>query len=252
MSELAIPEDSLVAYSVVLNHQLNQVHSINSRAASGELCGDDLLEAVQSMSQKLDEWNGALPQQMHNTAENMEYWSKRGLSTSFIHLHIDHNYFNQLLFYQFLHGSTNQASPTSKCHLFAQKCQHHALELSKTIQLASTTPDTKPLYSLGGHVLTITSTVLLYMFLFSEKEAEKQNARYFLERNFELLTSLRDYWPCLDVSFSRFETFHRICMQSRDDAQFRLDRWMLKFIHEFAEPVKERVDEQQFRDILGS
>ncbi|KAJ5833385.1 hypothetical protein N7474_001696 [Penicillium riverlandense] len=240
MSELSVPAESLMAYSVLLNQRLARIDEVNSHAVSGDLYGQDLLEAVSDISMDLEAWKCALPEHMQNIAGNMEYWTQQGLSTAFVLLHIDFNHFNQLLFYQFLHGSAQRASPFSRTHQYAQKCRHHATELSNLIHLASVTPRAQPLYSLGGHVLAIASTALLHTFLFADNEVEQQSARRLLERNFEFLTTLREYWPCLDVTFSRFEAFHNACMHCRDDSHFRMDQWMLKFMHEFAKPISER------------
>jgi hypothetical protein len=188
----------------------------------------------------LEKWELALPEHMKNTAGNLAHWTKKGLSTAFVLLHIDFNHFNQLLFYQFLHGSADFATTSSTTYQYAQKCRHHATELCNLIHLSSVTPGAQPLYSIGGHILTIASTALLHIFLFANDEVERQSTRQLLERNFEFLTKLKEYWPCLDVSFSRFEAFHTACMHCRDDSHFRMDRWMLKFILEFAVPINER------------
>jgi hypothetical protein len=98
------------------------------------------------------------------------------------------------------------------------------------------------LFSLVGHILTIASTAQLHILLFSSDAAETKNARRLLERNFELLSLLKTYWPCVDASVSRFEAFHTACLRCQDDSHFQMDQWMLKFILEFAAPVNERND----------
>lgn len=229
-----------MAYSVLLNQYLGKIDKVNSDAVSGELQGEALLEAVRDISLELEGWMCSLPERMHNTPGNLTYWAKRGLSTNFVHLHIDFNHFNQLLLYQFLHGNADPVSPSLTTYQYAQKCRRHSTELCNLIHLASDTPGAQPLHSLGGHVLTIASTALLHILLFGDDESEQQSARRLLERNFEFLTTLSTYWPCLDISFSRFEAFHNACMRCRDDSHFRMDQWMLKFMLEFAEPVNER------------
>lgn len=248
MPELFVPSDSLMAYSVLLNQRLERIDEINTRAVSGDLYGEELLDAVRAISLDLEKWELALPEHMKNTARNLTHWTRKGLSSPFVLLHIDFNHFNQLLFYQFLHGSADFASTSSTIYQHAQKCRQHATELSNLIHLCSVTPGAQPLYSIGGHILTIASTALLHTFLFTNDDVERQSTRQLLERNFEFLTKLKKYWPCLDISFSRFEAFHTACMHCRDDSHFRMDQWMLKFLLEFAVPINGRqyhaIDEQ--------
>ncbi len=90
-----------------------------------------------------------------------------------------------------------------------------------------------------GHVLTIASTVQLHILLFSSDEEQTQAARGRLEKNFELLTCLQRRWPALDISFARFREFHRAC-QNYKETSFRMDKWLLRFLFEFAKPVGEK------------
>lgn len=230
------PLDSLIAHSVTVNLIFSQVDDTNSRAVSGELQGTQLIQAVELVSQDLDRWASNLPARMRNTPENFAYWTREGFGNIFAVLHMNYYHLCQLLFYQFLHGSADPHL-TSQC---VKKCRRYATHVCDLIHLASETPGAELLNSIVGHVLTIASTVQLHIFLFSGDEAEIQNARRLLERNFQFLTRLKLYWPCIDISFSRFEAFHQACSRSQDDSQFRMDRWMLKFMLEFATPLTER------------
>ena len=103
-------------------------------------------------------------------------------------------------------------------------------------------PGCEVYYTMVGHVLVIASTVQLHILLFSSDEAQIKSARWRLERNFEILTKLQTFWPTLDVCFSRFSEFHKACIKSKETS-FRLDRWMLQFLFEFAKPMGEKTDE---------
>lgn len=95
-----------------------------------------------------------------------------------------------------------------------------------------------------GHVLVIASTVQLFILLFSPDPAETTSARERLEKNFEILTTLQMYWSTLDVCFTRFREFHQACLdEKKSEKSFRMDRWMLQFLFEFAKPVTEREGE---------
>lgn len=69
-------------------------------------------------------------------------------------------------------------------------------------------------------------------------------ARSRLERNFEMLLHLRPFWSTLDGAMMRLRAFHDTCRKSMDTS-FVLDRWMLKFLVEFAKPMVEKGIEEQ-------
>jgi len=115
-------------------------------------------------------------------------------------------------------------------------------------------------HPLAGHMLVVASTVHTYTLLFSGDEAEIVRARARLERSFGVVSRLRAYWPSLAASFSRLAAVHAACLgPSRipgssggahggggsdgngdggdGKGAFRLDRWMLRFLVDFAKPV---------------
>ena len=252
MAALYIPDDSLLAHSVALNQMFTQIDNLNSQAVSGGLNQAELTQEVERISLEMGVWVSELPERMRNTPENLAYWTTHGSGNIFVLLHMQYHHFSQLLFYQFLHGSGDETCHSSANYRYAQECRQHATSLCNLIHLARDTPATEPLFSLVGHVLTIASTAQLHILLFGSDAAEVENARRLLERNFELLTLLRTYWPCVEASFSRFEAFHTACLRCQDDSQFQMDRWMLKFMLEFAAPVNERKDDEGSEDFLDS
>ena len=245
-----VPNDSLLAHSVALNPSLFQIDQLNSQAVAGALQGKELIQEVERISLELGAWVSKLPDAMRNTPENLTYWTSQGSGNIFVLLHIQYHHFSQLLFYQFLHGSADPTCHSSGKYKYAQKCRKHATDLCNLIYLAWERPATEPLFSLVGHVLTIASTAQLHILLFGSDATEIANARRLLERNFELLTLLRTYWPCVDASFSRLEAFHSACLRCQDDSHFQMDQWMLKFMLEFAAPVNERKDYGSCEEIL--
>lgn len=241
-----VPNDSLLAHWKFLDQRLSQIDEVNTKAVSHELHGPELLQTVESISLEMELWASSLPDRMRNSTENLAYWTEQGFGHIFVLLHVQYLHFSQLLFYQFLHRSTDSTATDHPSVAFqnAQKCRRHATDLCNLIHLARENSLTDPLYSIVGHVLTIASTVQLHILLFSNDTNEIQDARQLLERNFEFLTILRTYWSCLDASFSRFDAFHRACLRRQDDSHFQMDRWMLKFMLEFAEPVNDRAQDE--------
>ncbi|TQV92186.1 Fungal specific transcription factor [Cordyceps javanica] len=229
--------DSLLAQAMTIGLTLSKIDEINSRAASGGNQYVDLIQDVDCIWRELDYWQSHLPAQLVNTPANITYWSNRNQGNIFIFLHMNYYHLCQLLFYQFIYPSVHDANCPPLATQFAARCREASSELCELMHLASTSPCTELLNSLVGHVLTIASTVQLHILLFGEKEADTRNARRLLERNFELLTRLEAYWPCIDISFARFEAFHEACSRSQDGSQFRMDKWMLTFLLEFATSV---------------
>lgn len=240
-----IPYDSLIAHSVVVNQMFPRIDEVNSQTVSGELDGDRLLEAVEQISLELMSWESNLPHNMINTPQNLTYWTREGFGNIFVILHMNYYHLCQLLYYQFLHGSSLESHRPQAAGQYAQRCAQNATHLCNLIHLAGETPEAELLSSIVGHVLTIASTINLHTLLFCDNEDDVQTARTLLERNFKFLTRLKTIWPCIDISFSRFEAFHNACLRCQDESQFRLDGWMLRFMLEFATPLSERyVDDE--------
>lgn len=256
---------------IKLNGILYDINALNTKAVSGMLGEDDVLEAVAELSAALDAWLAALPEDMQYTPGNLAYWADRGCGPSFVVLHINYNHSGQLLFYRFLHNSltppdspissphtaststiTNMDAQTSGAH--AAKCNLHAAALCEIIYTSARTPRAEVRYPLVGHMLVIASTVHLYTLLFSAADAEIARARARLEHNFEIVSRLQRFWPSLHASFSRLGAFHKACLDTKGGpggggdgvgggggvGTFRLDRWMLRFLLDFAKPVDER------------
>lgn len=235
---------SLISQMIKLNQFLWDTNKIYRMFVSGQMMHDTFEVSVRDLSASLDGWLSELPMNMRNTPENASYWASQGFGHIFVNLHINYNNVGQILFYPFLHYSQeldgNSAVHGSKNHYrYAQRCAQHAANLCEIVYQARASSTSEVSYSLMCHVLVIASTVHIYILLFSPNDAQISAARYRLERNFEIINSLRKYWPCVDASLGRLKVFHNACLKSKEDS-FRLDQWMLKFILEYERPVKER------------
>ncbi|KAF4438390.1 hypothetical protein FACUT_4943 [Fusarium acutatum] len=231
---------SLVAQMIRLNLLLYDiVVFLNSRVADEQ--------AEPSMSGKfdhqlchgLDEWAGNLPPILHYSEDNMIYWADEGFGAIFITLHINYNHAGQLLFYQHLQSAQEQDLGDDGTQGFAQRCKQHATNLCDLIYEAKQRPDTVVLYPLAGHILCLASTVQIHTLLFGIDDDEILAAKTRLERNFEMISSMNNYWPMNHMSISRLQHFHNACLRSKDDS-FRLDAWMLRFLLGFTQDIKDR------------
>jgi hypothetical protein len=252
---------SLIAQMIKLNGILYDINTFNATATAESLQEDRVRDSVAELSAALGAWQSDLPADMQYTADNLQYWADLGCGPSFVVLHINFNHASQLLFYRFLHNSlpVDQPSPSSPVNTmtydpttfdYATKCRTHAANLCEIIYASSSSlhhaaaNNTEVQYPLAGHMLVIASTVHLHTLLFGTDDAEISLARARLEQNFQIISRLQRYWPSLQASFSRLRAFHAACMdmdvdkhEGGTDVAFRLDRWMLRFLLDFAKPV---------------
>ncbi|KAG5655164.1 hypothetical protein KAF25_001937 [Fusarium avenaceum] len=187
----------------------------------------------------LDEWSNNLPPRLRYSEDNAIYWADEGFGAIFITLHINCNHAGQLLFYQHLHSAQEQDQSEDGTQGFAQRCKQHATNLCDLIYKAKRRSDTVVLYPLAGHILCLASTVQIHTLLFGIDDDEIVAAKTRLERNFEMISSMNNYWPMNHMSISRLQHFHNACLQSKDDS-FRLDAWMLRFLLGFSQDITDR------------
>lgn len=231
---------SLLTQMVKLNAILFEVGELNRAAAANQSFGFEFNNSVDILTAKLDLWYAELPEQLKDTPENLQHYSELGLGYFFVAVYLGYYHYGQLLYYQYLHEDSFDES--THAGYYADKCRAHSTALCEILYRAYSTPGCEVYYTMVGHVLVIASTVQLHILLFSGDDNQIKAARSRLERNFEILSRLQTFWPTLDVCFTRFREFHKACQKSKESS-FRLDRWMLQFLFEFAQPVGEKTDE---------
>jgi hypothetical protein len=229
---------SLLAQMIVLNRILADVNRLNRNAVNAGTMALAMGE-VESLSRRLDDWEMQLPEFIRDNPSNLAHYAAQGLGRIYVAVYLGFYHFGQLLFYQYLHSSTEEPDSTSPTHRLAQKCKDHAAKLCIITYTAHQTPGCDVLYNMVGHVLVIASTVQIHTLLFSTDEDEIAAAKQRLENNFEILMKLRGLWPSLDYCMMRLQAFHKACRNSMETS-FKLDRWMLKFLSEFAKPVDDK------------
>lgn len=241
---------SLLAQMVKLNAILFEVNQLNERVAtvgtpySEYESGHD--DAVIDLDRRLDAWYDSLPSEMHDTPENMSRYGALGLGPMFVAVYLGYYHYGALLHYRYLHEDS--WNNNSNAHYWAEKCRNYSTKLCEILHRAYVTTDCEVYYTMVGHVLVIASTVQLHILLFGSNEMQIQAARIRLEKNFEILTRLQSFWPTLDVCFTRFREFHKAC-QDYTRQPFRMDRWMSRFLFEFAKPMGER-DSEDAADLM--
>lgn len=238
----------LVSQMVKVNRILMEINAFNHRCVTTNPSWDELELGVEMLTARLDGWLAGLPRAMRDTPENFAWFASRGLGRIFAAVYLGYYHYGQLLYYQFLHGAVTDPAPTAttpgtpsldRRHDYARRCKEHAARLCETVYRAHATPGADVRYTMTSHVLVIASTVQIHTLLFSDDEDDIGVARRRLERNFELLLQLQTYWPTVDRAISRLRAFHATA-RSGVDSSFVLDRWMLRFLVEFAESMEEK------------
>lgn len=227
---------SLLAQMITLNRILSEINDVISETA---VSGTIIEQTVQDLSQKMDSWYATLPSYMHDNAENLQRYAAQGLGRIFVAVYLGYYHFGQLLHYQFL-GEDRQ---NSGHNFYANKCKDFATKLCEIVYAAHSTPGCEVWYNMVGHILVIASTIQIHTLLFGIDEVIIAAARSRLEKNFQILMKLRDYWPILESCFRRLQIFHEVCRKNVDSS-FRMDSWMLRFLSEFAEPIQEKADDE--------
>ncbi|SPJ78672.1 uncharacterized protein FTOL_07062 [Fusarium torulosum] len=231
---------SLVAQMIRLNLLLYDIILfLNSRIADQQDKHSMNREFDHQLRHSLDEWAKNLPPRLRYSEENVIYWAGEDFGAIFITLHINYNHAGQLLFYQYLHSTQEQDQLDDLAQGFAQRCKQHAASLCDLIYEAKQRSDTAVLYPLAGHILCLASTVQVHTLLFGVDDNDILVAKMRLERNFEMISSMNNYWPMNHMSISRLQHFHNACLRSKDDS-FLLDGWMLRFLLGFTQDINDR------------
>jgi len=220
----------LLAEMVKLNRILSKIIDFNRTCVSEHLDGLPLERGMRQLSRDLDVWLENLPQRMHDTPANFEYFASHGLGRMFAAVYLGYYHYGQLLNYQFLSSSIE--APTDSAR-YADACKQHAARLCALVYRSQSTPGSEVLYSAVSHILVIASTIQIHTLLFSGDEGEIRISKSRLERNFEILLRLRTYWSSVDGAMSRLRAFHQTCLRSKETS-FVLDRWLLRFLVQFA------------------
>ncbi|KAH8193869.1 hypothetical protein TruAng_011967 [Truncatella angustata] len=221
----------LLSQMIKLNRVLAQVNDFNRKCVEQRLEGPTLEVGIQCLSLELERWVVSLPYNMRDTPENFAWFASHGLGRVFAAVYLGYYYYGQLLYYQFL-GAEATGSVNSS-HIYADKCKDHAAKLCEMVYQTFDTPGSEVLYAAVAHVIVIASTVQIHTLLFSSDEIQIRLSRIRLERNFEILLQLRPYWSSADSAMSRLRAFHQTCLK-RNKASFVLDKWLLRFLVEFA------------------
>ncbi|KAK0386388.1 hypothetical protein NLU13_6225 [Sarocladium strictum] len=244
------PASPLMAEMIKLNRVLSGVIDFNRRCVAESLEGPALEAGVRELSTKLDDWSAQLPLNMLDTQESLQWFVSQGLGRMFAAVYLGYYHYGQLLYYQFL--GADSSMPPAIVARYAERCKAHADRLCDLVYRTFAIPDCKVLYATVAHIIVIASTVQIHTLLFSSNDTEINESKSRLERNFRVLLELRQYWTSVESAMNRLHAFHETCLRSKDNS-FVLDRWLLRFLVEFAAHMefKPRVEDPSYQALLS-
>lgn len=199
---------------------------------------------VQELSNLLDNWLNLLPLHLHDNPESHWNFIKQGLGQSFLVVHILYHYYALILYYQFLDKENQYREDTAVSAEdieYSRRCKQHATALSDLMWRGRTQKSMECLWSpVNGHLLVVASSVHLHTLACSQGDMNTSSIIRMLEQNFIVLLELGQYYPSLENSMSRLRTFHRACQRKNAADAFDMDRWMLRFLNRYDQPMGDR------------
>lgn len=253
--EPAIPPGiGLWAYMIDLVEIFTSVHDLNKCLVEDRIDIESLEQSVSNLATRYNRWIEELPADVQMTDVNLETHIKKGLGGPFLALHLGYHHYCSLLFFQYL---DLQRPKTAKTEIYARCCKHHAQSLSSLLQRSLEKGGCDAVYATAGHMAVVSSSVLLHTLQFGD-EWELDTARERLSSNYVYLIKLKSYWPSLSIAVSvvhflhsngridnsqmnRLSTFQDACLRSKDPNTHKIDRWMVKFLLEYASPLAQRM-----------
>ncbi|KAH8692576.1 hypothetical protein BGW36DRAFT_436274 [Talaromyces proteolyticus] len=228
----------LWAYMATLIELFGPIQEFNWRAVNGEVLLQDQLEQdTDRLAQRLDDWQDRLPRHVQLTESNLIEHSKRGTGGIFMGLHLGFHHYATLLYYQYL---DTRFTLTTRTRRFAARCKYHALGYSMLLANGRQLPGCEAVYPTVGHMAIVSSSVLLHTLLFGTEDDLPQS-RHCLEVNFEALLELERFWPSVKAMINRLLNFQNTCLLfSYRHHTHRLDRWMVRFLFEYALPLNDK------------
>ena len=225
--------DGIWKYMITLVDILGPIQDLNTALLPGDLELSDIEMQVDSLSQRLGIWHSTLPRHMTMNDENWEAHRAKGQGGTFVALHLGYHHYSTLLLFQYLDATPSSSLETT---YRSERCRFHALSFSRLVHRARIERDFHVVYLTVAHMTMVSSSVLLHMLLFGD-ESEIEEARKQLTYNFEALVELRKYWVHVDAVIQRLLMFQEECLQASNMNTHRVDRWMVRFLLEYALPL---------------
>ncbi|KAL3464505.1 hypothetical protein BJX64DRAFT_91980 [Aspergillus heterothallicus] len=220
-----------------------QVMRFNDEFVQGVQSSAATRQRVREIADLLDSWLHGLPEHLRDTPNNRRRFADRGLGRTFAVQWLVYHHQSQLLYYQFLNRDAEfpEGRHDDEAAVYAERCRKHAVALSQVMWDTNSVPGQECLWSpVNGHLLVVSSSILLYTLLFDTDENSIARARTLLEQNFIMLLQFRKYWPLVENSMARLRAFHRACQLNSTQESFGVDHWMIDFLNRYDAQISDR------------
>lgn len=224
------------AYKTTLADILTAIQDINLSLVHDQNDRQFIDQQVDNIASRLLAWYHALPPHMTMNDKNFEAHRAKGQGGTFVALHFGYHHYSTLLYFQYLEPDRE---PDEKALAYANRCSYHGLAFSRLLDTARQSGDCHVVYLTVAHMTIVSSSVLLHMLLFGN-DAEVEVARLQLTRNFEALEDLNKYWPVVGQLKERLFVFQDACLRSTAARAYAVDRWIVRFLLEYALPFEKR------------
>lgn len=192
------PKLGLWAYMIRLVDIFGSVLDLNRRLIR---CSDDSVEGdVLALSQRFEAWEAELPIDKQFNLTNLIEWHHRSHGGTFVALHLGFHHYQTLLYFQYLHNTRSTRSVQ-----YAASCRQHAIEFARLLRV-SRERRIACSYPTIGHMALVSSAVLIHTLLYGDDQ-NLADVRALLVSNFEVITELKEQWPCLQRTVSLSEYF---------------------------------------------
>ncbi|KAH7359956.1 fungal-specific transcription factor domain-containing protein, partial [Pyrenochaeta sp. MPI-SDFR-AT-0127] len=222
--------EGLWAYNISLVYILDSIQDINISLVQGQVDRSTIDYQVERIADRLQGWHDSLPRSMVMNDQNLDMYKKKGYGGTFVALHLGYHHYSTLLYFQYLEP---ECEPTQKTVAYAARCRHHGLAYSRLVHTSRELGDCHVVYLTVAHMTIVSSSVLLHLLLFGNKQ-EMETARTQLTLNFEALMDLAKFWPCVDRMKERLFIFQNACLRSSAAKTYAVDRWIVRFLLEYA------------------
>ncbi|OAL57458.1 hypothetical protein IQ07DRAFT_617715 [Pyrenochaeta sp. DS3sAY3a] len=230
-SSLSERSSGIWAYKTTLADILASIQDVNLSLVHGHNDRQIVDLEVASIAARLTAWHETLPRHMVMNDENFEAHRAEGQGGTFVALHFGYHHYSTLLYFQYLEPDQEPDEKTS----------------FRLLDRARRSGNCHVVYFTVAHMTIVSSSVLLHMLLFGGN-AEVEVARLQLTRNFEALEALTRYWPGVEQLKERLFVFQDACLRSTAARAYAVDRWIVRFLLEYALPI---AISQERRAFLG-
>lgn len=175
-----------------------RVNILLARLSRNVISFNTYCQEVPQLTQHLDKWAKALPEELKYSIPNLTSFANKGLGKTFLSMHLRYHHFRQMLYFPFLdsHSGQSSAIPVDG----AAQCKTSASMVSEILQYAMRFENCELDYFVFGYIAVISSCVHLHTLLLSEDPTELWTGRQRLVSNFEYLMSLKILWPAVNQS----------------------------------------------------